>query len=226
MRKFDRFFEFIRFAQAGIISYMRIVIFGASGRTGRHLVKQALDRGHAVTAFARNPAKIGVSHENLSIFKGDVLHPGEVDAAVRGQDAVLSALGLTKGSPKTICADGIRNIIATMKRHGVKRLIAESAYGAGNTRNKGFYARVLWLIIKDRIKDKEEMEREIERSGLEWVIARPVALTDGERTGSYRAGTDLKLSFFPKVSRADVADFMLSQLVSGELVHGMPTVSF
>ena len=204
---------------------MRIVIFGASGRTGRHLVRQALDRGHAVTAFVRNPAKIGISHKNLSLYKGDVFHPGEVEAAIKGHDAVLSALGFTKGSPKTICADGIRNIMTAMKKNGVKRLVVESAYGAGSTRNKDFYARVLWLIIKDRIKDKEEMEREIERGGLEWVIARPVALTDGERSGSYRAGADLKLSFFPRVSRADVADFMLSQLESGEFVHGMPTVS-
>ena len=204
---------------------MRIVIFGASGRTGRHLVRQALDRGHAVTAFVRNPAKMDVSHENLSIFKGDVLHTEEVDAAVTWQDAVLSALGLTKGSPKTICADGVKNIIAAMKKHGVKRLIVESAYGVGNTRNKVFYARVLWLIIKDRIKDKEAMEREIEGSGLEWVIARPVALTDGQKTGLYRAGLDLKLSFFPRVSRADVADFMLSQLESGKFLHEMPIVS-
>ncbi|MDA8089486.1 MAG: SDR family oxidoreductase [Nitrospiraceae bacterium] len=204
---------------------MKIVIFGASGRTGRHLVRQALDRGHAVTAFVRNPAKMDVSHENLSIFKGNVLHLGEVDAAVKEQDAVLSALGFTKGTPKTICADGLRNIIAAMKKHGVKRLIVESAYGAGNTRNKGFYARVLWLIIKDRILDKEEMEREIEGSGLEWVIARPVALTEGEKTGSYRAGLDLKLGFFPRVSRADVADFMLSQLDDDKFVREMPTVS-
>ena len=166
-----------------------------------------------------------VSHENLSIFKGDVLHTEEVDAAVTWQDAVLSALGLTKGSPKTICADGVKNIIAAMKKHGVKRLIVESAYGVGNTRNKVFYARVLWLIIKDRIKDKEAMEREIEGSGLEWVIARPVALTDGQKTGLYRAGLDLKLSFFPRVSRADVADFMLSQLESGKFLHEMPIVS-
>ncbi|MDA8324756.1 MAG: SDR family oxidoreductase, partial [Nitrospiraceae bacterium] len=115
---------------------------------------------------------------------------------------------------------------AVMKKYGVKRLIVESAYGAGNTRNKGFYARVLWLVIRDRIKDKEAMEREIEGSGLEWVLARPVALTEGEKTGSYRAGPDLKLGFFPKVSRADVADFMLSQLKSVKFVHGMPTVSF
>ncbi|MDA8327249.1 MAG: SDR family oxidoreductase [Nitrospiraceae bacterium] len=108
---------------------------------------------------------------------------------------------------------------------GGKRLLVESAYGAGSTRNKGFYARVLWLIVKDRIKDKEEMEREIKGSGLEWVIARPVALTDGEKTGSYRAGPDFKLGFFPRVSRADVADFMLSQLESDKFVHGMPTVS-
>nr|MDA8171876.1 NAD(P)H-binding protein [Nitrospiraceae bacterium] len=185
----------------------------------------ALDRGYAVTAFVRNQAKMDVSHKNLSIFQGDVLHPEEVDAAVKEQDAVLSALGLTKGSPKTICADGIRNIIAAMKKYEVKRLVVESACGVGNTRNKGFYARVLWLIIRDRIKDKEEMEREIEESGLEWVIARPVALTNGEKTGSYRAGPDLKLGFFPRVSRADVADFMLSRLESDKFVHEMPTVS-
>ncbi|MDA8388367.1 MAG: SDR family oxidoreductase [Nitrospiraceae bacterium] len=204
---------------------MKIVIFGASGRTGRHLVRQALDRGHAVTAFVRDPAKPGISHGNLSLFKGDALHPGEVEAAVKGREAVLSALGFSKGSPQTICADGIRHIISAMEKHGVKRLIAESAYGAGNTRKKGFYARLLWLLIKDRMRDKEEMERQIEGSGLAWVIARPVALTDGEKAGPYRAGPGLKPGLFPTVSRAGVADFMLSQLESDRFIHEMPTVS-
>jgi uncharacterized protein YbjT (DUF2867 family) len=189
---------------------MKIVIFGASGRTGGHLVRQGLDRGHAATSFMRNPAKMAVTHENLFIFKGDALNPRDVDDAVKGHDAVLSALGFTKGSPRMICTDATKNIISAMKKHGVKRLIAESAYGAGDTRNKGFYARLLWLIIRDRIRDKEEMERAIEGSGLEWVIARPVALTNNDKTGTYRAGPHLKLDFFPRVSRSDVADFMLN----------------
>lgn len=203
---------------------MEIIVFGASGRTGKHLVRQGLERGHSVTAFVRDPAKIGITHENLKVFKGDVLNPADVSPAMMDKDAVLAALGFSKGSPETICADGTKNMIAAMTKYGVKRLVVESAYGAGDTRNRDFYARAL-LIIRSRIIDKEEMEKAIEASGLDWVIARPVALTDGGKTGHYRAGMDLNLNFFPRVSRADVADFMLNQIEDDRFLHKMPVVS-
>ncbi|MEJ2182393.1 MAG: SDR family oxidoreductase [Nitrospirota bacterium] len=204
---------------------MNIAVFGASGRTGRHLLKQGLERGHAVTAFVRNPARLRIAHDNLSVVQGDVLHPAEVEAAVKGRDAVLSALGLSKGSPKTICADGTGNIISAMKRHGVKRLVVQSAFGAGETRKRGLYARLLWILIAPRMKDKEAMEAAVRESGLQWVIVRPVRLTDGPETGSYRTGTRLKPGPFPKVSRADVADFMLRQMQSDEFLRQAPTIT-
>lgn len=205
---------------------MKIVIFGASGKTGRWLVVQALDQGHDVTAFVRNPAAFRITNQKFSKVQGDVMNPEQVGTAISGKEAVLSAIGFSRKSPKTVCADGTRNMIAAMQKHGVRRLICESAYGVGDTRNRGFYARFLSLIIQSRLADKEKMEAAVRQSGLDWVIARPTALTDGSKTGGYRAGSNLQLGFWPMISRADVANFMLKQITDTTFLRQSPTVSY
>lgn len=192
---------------------MRLVVFGPTGGTGREIVAQALARGHDVTAFTRDPPKLGSPRERLFVVKGDVLDLPAVAQAVRGQDAVLSALGVTGGSPPTVCSQGARNLLAAMQRAGVRRLVCESAYGASETRSWGPYARWLRMLnvfARAIMKDKDRMEEIVRGSDVEWVIVRPPMLTNGPRTGTYRIGEDLRLtSWFPKISRADVADFML-----------------
>ena len=153
------------------------------------------------------------------------MNPLDVEAAVKGQDAVVSALGVSGRAPITICSEGTKNIISAMKDDGVKRLIVESAYGTGDTR-RGFYGNATWMLIASRIKDKELMEKTVAECGLDWIIARPVYLTNGPRTGSYRVGLDLSVSLWPKISRADVADFMLKQLSDNTYLHKMPTISY
>jgi len=203
---------------------MRITVFGSTGGSGLEIVGQALQQGHRVTAFARTPSKLVMRNAELGVVRGDAMNPLDVEAAVKGQDAVASALGVSGRAPLTICSEGTKNIISAMKDDGVKRLIVESAYGTGDTR-RGFYGNATWMLIASRIKDKELMEKAVQESGLDWVIARPVYLTNGPRTGAYRVGFNLPIGIWPKISRADVADFMLKQLADDTYLHRLPTIT-
>lgn len=204
---------------------MRIVIFGASGRTGLELVNQGLSQGRNVVAFVRNPAKFQIRHKNLSIDKGDVLSKEQVENAVSGCEGVLFAIGGKPWEKRPICTEGIKNVIAAMQKHNVRRLVVESAFGVKET-GKGIYGRLLWIIIKDIMKDKEDMEDAITASQLDWVIVRPTILTKGAKTDKYRVGQNLRLGILPKISRADVADFMLKQLQDDKYIHQAPTISY
>jgi putative NADH-flavin reductase len=196
---------------------MNLLIFGATGGTGRELVAQALEQGHHVTAFARNPAKVGIQHKNLSVLQGNVLDYDSVERAVIGKDAVLSALGHKKWFVKTtILSDGTRNIITAMEKHGVRRLICETSLGVANSRGRlGLYYTlfVIPFIVYFYFKDKELQEKYIAESSLDWVIVRPGILTNGRRRGVYRHGFDIGSRILSvRISRADVANFMLKQL--------------
>ncbi len=209
---------------------MKLLIFGATGGTGRELIKQALEQGHSVTAFARNPAALAVKHPNLIVVKGDVLNYGSVEAAVKGQEAVLSALGVKVREKRPILSDGTRNIITAMETFGVKRFVCESSLGIGDSRGQlGFlYTNVLIpLLLKDAFRDKEVQEKYIRESNLDWVIVRPGALANAERTGKYRSGfSGADKSIKAKISRADVADFMLKQITDDTYLRKTPGVSY
>ena len=203
---------------------MKILVFGATGGTGRHLVEHALRQQHDVTAFVRDPNRLPFRDQRLTVVTGDVRHPEAVRNAVAGQEAALSALGVRPGTSPVV-AEGVGNIITAMEVHGVQRLIVESAFGVTDT-HRGFYAAVLWRLIKPLMRDKEAMEALVRKTSLEWTLVRPTALTNGKRRGTYRSGTDLPVSLYPCISRADVADFMLSQLTDGSYIHDTPTVTY
>lgn len=196
---------------------MRVLIIGATGGTGRELVKQALERGHEVTAFARNPARVRIQHERLSVVRGNVLDRSSVETAIKGQDAVLSALGHKRWIfPSSTLSEGTRSIVESMQRHGVRRLICETSLGVGDSRGRlGLYYSlfVIPFIVFFYFRDKRKQEEVIRESGLDWVIVRPGRLTNGRKRGEYRHG--LKIGSYiwtVSISRADTADFMLSQL--------------
>lgn len=205
---------------------MNIVVFGASGGTGLEVVKRLLGKDYRVVAFVRDPARFPFKDsERLAAFRGDVLNQEQVDAVIAGCDAVVSVLGAKLTNKNTfICSKGIRNIIAAMKKTGAKRLIAQSAYGVKETR-KGFGVGLAWFVLGDIMRDKELMEDEIERSGLDWTIVRPVKLTNGRFTGAARRGTDLKIRFPYSISRTDVADFIVSELVDQRYVKQKVIIS-
>jgi len=202
----------------------KIVIFGASGPTGRALVEQALSRGHGVTGFVRDPARLPLEHERLTLVCGDVLNQEGVDAAVAGQDAVFGALGIRRGTPKTLVTDGTRRIIAAMERHEIRRYVGLSAYGAGETRDGSLYTRMTWLMLRPNLEDKQRHEALLRGSDLDWTLVRPPRLTDGEATGRYETGTDLRMKLTSKVTRADVAAFMLDQLDNTAYTRRAPSI--
>jgi putative NADH-flavin reductase len=195
----------------------RVLIVGATGGTGRQLVEQALERGHAVTAFARDPAALHIEHARLTVARGDVLDYLSVAAAVRGQDAVLSALGHKQFfRPTRTLSEGTRNILRAMDAHHVPRFVCETSLGVGNSAGRmGLYYTlfVIPVILPFYFWDKARQERLIAASRLEWVVVRPGVLTNGAKRGRYRHGLAIgNVVSTVRISRADVADFMLNQM--------------
>jgi putative NADH-flavin reductase len=209
---------------------MKLVAFGATGGTGRAIVAQGLEQGHVVTAFVRNPAAVTTKHERLKLVQGNVLDYPSVQAAVQGQDAVLSALGVRKLRKNSILSDGTKNILRAMGQHGVRRFVCESSLGVGDSLGQlgwVFNLFILPLFLRNIFSDKEVQEQSIRQSGLDWIIVRPAVLTNGPRTRVYRSGfgsTDRTIR--GKVSRADVADFMLRQLTDDTYLRKTPGLSY
>jgi len=209
---------------------MKLVIFGSTGGTGRELIKQALDLGHDVTAYARGPTKIeDTRHSSLQVVRGDVLDLAAVERAVQGHEAVFITIGA--GSRRTtVREEGTRNIVAAMQGTDVKRLICQSSLGVGDSRtNLPFFTNyiIVGIFLRHAFADHERQEAVVTQSSLDWTIVRPPHLKDGPRTGVYRHGfstTDARIKGW--IARADVADFMLKQLIDDTYLHQTPGVSY
>lgn len=208
----------------------RIIIFGATGGTGAQVVRQALDAGYDVTAFARTPANVAIEHPRLRLAQGDVLDPAQVASAIAGHDAVVCALGAGPFSRERLRERGTRHIIQAMQSLGVQRLVALSGYGAAETfATLPFMLKrvVVPLYLSRVFQDHEAQERLVRQSGLQWTIVRPPTLTNGEARGEYECAPLLdKTTSKLKISRADVAQFMVAQLQSKAHVHASPAISY
>jgi putative NADH-flavin reductase len=204
---------------------MKLAIFGASGATGRLLVEQALAAGHEVTVLLRSAASLAVDGGRLQTIVGQLDQPEAVAAVVQGADAVISVLGARKGGSPTVCSDGIRSILPAMRRARVQRLIALSAYGAAETRNDSWFIRLVRKLISEKMRDKDDMEALVRASPTEWTLVRPPALTNGAASGGYRSGIGLKPGVTGRVSRADLAAFMLNVAESSDYLRQAPVVS-
>lgn len=203
---------------------MKIVVFGASGKTGILIVYQALNQGHEVTAFARQPSKVTIQHKNLRIVQGDILDPEKVQFAVDGQEAVLCALGVDKNKPGTLLSDGTRNILVAMEKAGVKRLICMSSAGIlGNDSGFWFGKIFMPLFLRHIFEDKKRQAKVIEESRADWVIIRPTGLTDAPKTNTYKINPGVPTS--RSIPRADVADFMLKLLTEKKYDRTLPAIS-
>jgi putative NADH-flavin reductase len=206
---------------------MKTTVFGASGRTGREVVQQALARQHVVTAFVRNPAAFDLQHEHLRVVHGDITAYGDVERAVDGRDAAISALG-----PRTLLTRvpalvaGVGNIVSAMEKCGVRRLVYISALGVGDSeaaQNAAFRWLIRPVLLGRDYADHEANEQAIRRSNLEWVIVRPARLVDRPRTGQYQVDLNLSATFpFGRIGRADVADFILKQLTDTPFLRRAP----
>ncbi len=211
----------------------RLLIVGATGGTGAALVRQALEAGHEVSAFARTPATLPVPHhERLRALRGDIMDAEQVSRAVPGHDAVLSALGAQGMGPTRVYSEGISNVLGAMKEHGVRRLIAVTSAGIDEEQQSALWFRLLVKPLRrNRHSDMMRMEEAVRRSDVTWTVVRPSKLTDGRLTKEYRASVDhLPLGgyFFggPTISREDVAHFMLSQIDSDEYLRKRVVVTY
>ena len=211
----------------------KLLIFGSTGGTGRQLVEQALAQGYLVTAFARNPAAVTIKHASLSVVQGDVMNFESVRRAVQGQEAVLSAIGSPANKIGTVRSEGTRHIIRAMEMDGVRRFICQTSLGYGDSQQvldrTPFYFKYLIVpfLLRKGFADHALQEEYIRQSKLDWVIVRPGNLTDGDHTGVYRHGfpaTDKTITV--KISRSDVADFMLNQVQEDTYLKKTPGVSY
>ena len=209
---------------------MNLLIFGASGKTGQHLVSKTLEQGHIVTAFVRNPSKIKFRHPNLKIVQGNVADYNSVENAVKGQQVVLSTLGAN--SPfkfDQAIVDGIDNIINAMGRNGVSRFIYLSFIGVERPcKDAGFFIRhIAPKILKTEAEGHRVREVMIERSNLQWTIVHPPGLTNAKPKNVYRNGIAISSKgFFVTMSRADVADFMLKQVTDKTYLQKKPRIMY
>jgi putative NADH-flavin reductase len=195
---------------------INVLVFGASGATGHHVVTQALAAGHSVTAFVRRPERFGLNHPALRIVQGDVGDANAVALAMPGHDAVISTLGSSSpmtGDPVVIA--GIQHIVQAMASSGVSRFIYQSFIGVRDSRaDAGPLIRyVARFPLRHEIADHEAKEQHVAASGLRWTIVRAPKLHNGALTASYRTGGTIASDrFFPQLSRADVAHFLVRQL--------------
>ena len=202
---------------------MRILVFGASGHTGQVLVRQAVARGHQVTAFVRDPDKAPTRHSNVRTIVGNVADDIAVSDAISGHDAVVSALGV--GVPLEHDADvirGVQHIVRGMDAHGVRRLVYISFIGVRDSRAAvGFLLRyVVPLPLRHEIADHEAKEAIVRASALDWTIVRPPKLTGGARTGRYRSGPTISTwKPMPLLSREDLSDFILCELAEPRYIR-------
>ncbi|OGC91779.1 hypothetical protein A2899_00720 [Candidatus Amesbacteria bacterium RIFCSPLOWO2_01_FULL_49_25] len=208
---------------------MKISVFGATGRTGRMVVEQALSQGIEVVGLVRDVGKMTMDDPKLQIVQGDVLDETAVERTVDEADGVVVALGPKPGGEDNVMAVGTGYVISAMRKHGVRRLVVQSSYAmsgseAGVKFLEGMEEETM-KMLKPAIDDKMNQERMVRESGLEWTIVRPLTLTDGPRLGKYRVGEDMEIAKTDTISRADVADLMLKLVGGSEWVGKTVTVT-
>lgn len=210
------------------VESMKLIIFGATGSVGRHLVEQSLAAGHRVTAFTREAKKVTLRDTRLTVCEGDVLNSRDVAGAIEGHDMVLCALG--GGRKGDVRSKGTRNIIEGMKANGVRRLICQTTLGCGESWGNlsFFWRRVMFgWFLKEVFTDHELQERHILASDLEWTIVRPAAFTEGKLTKQFNFNfAPEEKSLQLKISRADLAYFMLRQTHDDAFVNSKVGLSY
>jgi len=209
---------------------MKLLIIGASRGIGFELLQQAISSGHEATALVRNPQSLDLSDENLRVVKGDILDRGAIEKAADGQDVVCVTIGIkVTRKPVSIFSKGTKAVVEAMKNSSCRRLICVTGIGAGDSRGHGgfLYDHLFFpLFLRTIYEDKDRQEKIVRESELDWVIVRPGFLTNGPRTGKYRALVDLKNVKAGKISRADVADFILREATEMKYKGQTPLLTY
>jgi len=209
-----------------------VLILGASRGIGLETVRAALQAGHSVRALARSARRIPVDHSKLEKMAGDALDTATVKRALIGVDVVIQSLGVSAGpeiilKPTRFFSTATRVLVTAMEEAQIKRLICVTGFGAGDSRGHGgfLYSAAFHLLLGRMYDDKDVQERIVRGSELDWVIVRPVILTSGPKTNSYRAVVDPRGWTYGFISRADVADFLIKQVDDDAFLHKTPVLT-
>ncbi len=207
---------------------MNVIVFGASGQTGRIAVGKLLESGHTVTAFVRDPAKMELKSGSLKVFQGDLRDADAVEAAMKGCQAVFCAI-----APRSLREGGLfqasaRSLVQAMGKLDVRRIVNLSAWGAGDSRAQApflFRAVLIPLLLKKVFEDKEKGEEILMASDLEWVNVRPGRLLNEPARGGVKASLS-SLGLKPSMTREDLANFMIEQLSAETWVRRSPLIGY
>jgi len=210
----------------------KVLIIGASGGIGLETVKADLEARHSVRALSRSARRIPIDNPKLEKMAGDALEVVTVRRALSGVDFVIQSLGVSAGpeivfKPMRVFSKATRVLVTAMEQAHVKRLICVTGFGAGNSRGRGgfLYNLAFHLLLGRVYDDKDVQELIVRRSKLDWVIVRPVILTDGPKTNAYRALVDPRDWTCGFISRADVADFLVKQIDDDAFLHKAPVLT-
>lgn len=205
---------------------MKIVVFGATGKTGQEIVKQSFAKGYEVTAFVRDHSKMTLEHSDLKVMIGDIYEFTTVTQAIQGQDAVICTLGSSDLGKTTVRSEGTANIIRAMKENQVKRLVVVTAMGVGESWSTLSYVNKLFFatFLRNTRQDHEKQEVVVKESDLDWTIIRPSGLIDTPLTESYAIGENIRAKT-SRIARADVAHAVIKEVGDTIFLHKAVTIT-
>jgi putative NADH-flavin reductase len=215
---------------------MKILLLGATGRTGKHVVNEALCKGYELNCLVRNRQQVS-SHALLTIMEGTPEKPSDLENAIQGSDAIISVLNVSRKSdfpwaplrsPKTLLCDVMKSLIPLATKHNVKRIVICSAWGASETK-KDIPAWFRWFIdhsnLRFTYKDHERQEELLIRSNLSWTIVRPVGLTNAKKNQEIMESFDNEPKPKLTISRASVAQYLVDALERENLIQKKVVIS-
>lgn len=207
---------------------MKVAIFGGTGKTGQHLVQQALGLGHEVVVLARTPSNFTIQHPKLTVLQGDIVDAARVEATILGADAVVSVLGPRSNKPEFIISKGTEHILNAMKQHNVRRIIISAGAGVRDPHDKPnfidhFFGFLLNLLSKNAVEDMKQVVDKVRNSDRDWFVIRVPMLTDQAAQATLKIGYVGDIT--PRLSRADMAAFMLKQLDDDTYLRKAPAIS-
>ena len=211
---------------------MKILLLGANGAVGQLALDELLRANHEIRALVRNASTMPRKHPRLTVEQGDPKNAAHLEWLLAGQDAVLSTIGVRKNKRTTVRADVARNLVAGMKKHGVRKLVWLDGAGVGSSkkfvrRSSFFFGRIVMpLFLNHMYEDAAVADSLIEKSGCDWVIVRPMSFTNSTKTGNITVITDMSLTvkMSLRIARADVAAFLVEQLIKDDYVGQMPVI--
>jgi putative NADH-flavin reductase len=211
---------------------MKILLLGANGAVGQLALDDLLKANHQVRALVRNASTLPRRHPQLTVVQGDPTNAADLEAVLAGQDAVLSTIGARTNKKTTLRADVARNLAAGMKKHRVRKLVWLDAAGVGSSRefvrrSSFFFGKIIMpLFLNNMYEDAAVADALIEKSGCDWVIVRPMSFTNRAKTEKVSIVTDMSLTvkLRLRIARADVAAFLVEQVVKNDYVGQMPVI--